>query len=116
AGKVGTGYTREDLLELRKRLEPLGRKATPFEAGEPPDGPDVHWVEPALVAEVGFAEWTQNGLLRQPRFEGLRTDKPPHDCRRERPKAAPEVSPADRAASDRGPKSMPLDEYQARRD
>jgi hypothetical protein len=42
---------------------------------------------PGLVAEVGFAEWTQNGLLRQPRFEGLRADKEPRDCRRERPRA-----------------------------
>ena len=52
----------------------------------PPAGPGVHWVRPGLVAEIGFAEWTQNGRLRQPRFEGLRTDKSPRECRRERPR------------------------------
>jgi len=86
AGKVGTGYTRETLLDLRQRLGPLEQRRPPFEEGEPPDRPGVHWVKPRLVAEIGFAEWTQNGLLRQPRFEGLRPDKKPHECRRERPK------------------------------
>jgi bifunctional non-homologous end joining protein LigD len=45
-----------------------------------------YWVCPELVAEVAFAEWMQHGLLRQPRFEGLRTDKSPQDCHRERPR------------------------------
>ena len=53
-----------------------------------PVGPGVHWVRPELVVEVAFAEWTQRGLLRQPRFEGLRADKEPRDCRRERPRDA----------------------------
>ena len=52
---------------------------------DPPHGPHVHWVQPRLVAEIAYGEWTQNGLLRQPRFEGLRPDKKPHECRRERP-------------------------------
>jgi bifunctional non-homologous end joining protein LigD len=86
AGKVGTGYTREVLLDLRRRLDRLARPRSPFEEGEPPAGPGVHWARPELVAEVAFAEWTQNGLLRQPRFEGLRADKDPRDCRRERPR------------------------------
>src|SRR5207244_606008 len=79
----GTGYTRETLLDLRRRLERLERPKSPFAAGDPPDGPGVHWVRPELVAEIGFGEWTQNGLLRQPRFEGVRTGKAPRDCRRE---------------------------------
>jgi bifunctional non-homologous end joining protein LigD len=96
AGKVGTGYTREVLLGLRKRLDRLERRGSPFVAGDPPEGPGVHWVKPALVAEIAFAEWTQNGLLRQPRFEGLRSDKAPRDCRRERPRsAAADVSEAE---------------------
>jgi bifunctional non-homologous end joining protein LigD len=86
AGKVGTGYTREDLLDLRERLGRLEQPASPFQEGEPPRGEHVHWVKPRLVAEIAFGEWTQNGLLRQPRFEGLRTDKGPRECRRERPK------------------------------
>lgn len=91
AGKVGTGFTRADLLDLRTRLEAIEQSRSPFDEGEPPAGPDVHWVKPRLVAEIAFAEWTQNDRLRQPRFEGLRSDKRPRDCRRERPKS-PRVS------------------------
>src|SRR5206468_898857 len=86
AGKVGTGYTREVLLDLRRRFDEMGHAANPFDEGDPPAG--AHWVEPRLVAEIAFAEWTQNGLLRQPRYEGLRPDKPAKECRRERPKSA----------------------------
>jgi bifunctional non-homologous end joining protein LigD len=86
AGKVGTGYTRETLLDLRARLGKIEQAESPFDEGAPPAGAHVHWVKPRLVAEVAFSEWTQHGLLRQPRFEGLRPDKKPRDCRRERPK------------------------------
>ena len=88
AGKVGTGYTKETLLDLRERLGTLGQEQKPFDAGDPPLGEHVHWVKPALVAEIGYAEWTQHGLLRQPRFEGLRMDKNARQVRRERPKHA----------------------------
>ena len=47
-------------------------------------GSEVYWVKPQLVAEIACGEWTQHGRLRQPRFEGLRMDKTPHECRRER--------------------------------
>jgi bifunctional non-homologous end joining protein LigD len=85
AGKVGTGYTREILLDLRARLDRLEQAECPFDARDPPTGEHVHWVKPRLVAEIAFGEWTQNGMLRQPRFEGLRPDKQPRECRRERP-------------------------------
>ena len=86
AGKVGTGFNAELLLDLRKRLERIEQDASPFDAGKPPHGDHVHWVKPRLVGEFGFAEWTQNDLLRQPRFEGLRMDKRPTQVRRERAK------------------------------
>src|SRR5439155_4200478 len=86
AGKVGTGYTHDVLLDLRKRLDELKQPQMPFDEGSPPGGQAVHGVRPRLVAEIAFAEWTQNGLLRQPRYEGLRPDKKPKECRRERPK------------------------------
>jgi DNA ligase D-like protein (predicted ligase) len=88
AGKVGTGFNTELLLDLRKRLERIEQSASPFEEGNPrpPRGDHVHWVKPRLVGEFGFAEWTQNDLLRQPRFEGLRMDKRPAQVRRERAK------------------------------
>jgi bifunctional non-homologous end joining protein LigD len=114
AGKVGTGYTREVLLDLRKRLDELGRKANPFDDGEPPLGEAVHWVEPRLVAEIAFAEWTQNGLLRQPRYEGLRPDKKSIECRRERPAPAAAVRDADPTRP--GDNAMPLEEYNKKRD
>ncbi len=88
AGKVGTGYTRETLLSLREQLDRLEQQESPFDEGDPPHGDQVHWVRPRLVAEIAFAEWTQHGLLRQPRFEGLRTDKKPRDCHRERPRSS----------------------------
>ncbi len=74
AGKVGTGYTANTLRDLRGQLDKLGQTTSPFGAGDPPRGAHVHWVKPRLVAEIGFAESTQNDLLRQPRFEGLRMD------------------------------------------
>ncbi len=77
AGKVGTGYTHEVLLDLRRRLDEIGQDSSPFDDGDPPTGKAVHWVRPRLVAEIAFAEWTQNGLLRQPRFEGLRPTRNP---------------------------------------
>jgi bifunctional non-homologous end joining protein LigD len=90
AGKVGTGYTSQTLGDLRARLDAIGRKDCPFDdaAASPPRGPRVHWVEPKLVAEIEYAEWTQNDLLRQPRFEGLRMDKKAKQVRRERAKSA----------------------------
>jgi bifunctional non-homologous end joining protein LigD len=122
AGKVGTGYTRETLLDLRRRLDRLEQDTTPFADGEAPHGEHVHWVRPRLVAEIAFAEWTQNGLLRQPRFEGLRPDKSPHECRRERPQATERVqSRAERAsarntARSSGDPAMALETYRAKRD
>lgn len=120
AGKVGTGYTRETLRALRERFSALGRRGCPFEPGEAdlPGGPGVHWVEPRLVAEIAFAEWTQNGLLRQPRYEGLRPDKSPRECRRERPEPSSAARRRARAASvpDVGATAMPLEPYNAKRD
>jgi bifunctional non-homologous end joining protein LigD len=85
AGKVGTGYTQKLLRELRALLEPLEQNASPFDP-EPPrswTGPKRHWVAPTRVAEVAFSEWTADGRLRHPSFQGLRTDKPAKQVVRE---------------------------------
>ncbi len=119
AGKVGTGYTREVLLELRRRLDRLSRSRSPFEGGQTPARPGVHWVKPELVAEIAFAEWTQNGLLRQPRFEGIRTDKRPQDCRRERPRITKDdIIEAETTMPKTKKSAAPpaLGEYKAKRD
>ncbi|HKU57271.1 MAG TPA: DNA ligase D [Gaiellaceae bacterium] len=89
-GNVGTGFGERTIRELLSELEPLRRDDPPFSVV--PKMPkvkkgDVVWVEPRLVAEVEFAEWTHDGHLRAPSFQGLRDDKPAEDVRRERPAA-----------------------------
>jgi bifunctional non-homologous end joining protein LigD len=76
AGKVGTGFDERTLRSMLAALRGIGRATAPFAAGELPRS-GVHWVEPRLVAQVGFAEWTTAGQLRHPRFLGLRDDKEP---------------------------------------
>jgi len=84
AGKVGTGFTEKMLERLPSLLEPLRRGSPPFEAGmKPPKG--AIFVEPRLVGEFEFAEWTRSGQLRQPSFKGLREDKDPRTVVRESP-------------------------------
>jgi bifunctional non-homologous end joining protein LigD len=61
----------------------LERATPPFGAGPLPSPRGVHWVEPRLVGEVGFSEWTDAGELRHPRFQGLRDDKDPAEVVRE---------------------------------
>ena len=73
AGKVGTGFTQATLRDLAARLAPLRRDDSPF--ADPVRERDATWVEPHLVAQVGFTEWTRDGRLRHPRFLGLRDDK-----------------------------------------
>ena len=84
AGKVGTGYSAETLRDLGARLRKLETSESPFDDARPiPRG--THWTRPELVAQIGFAEWTGEGRLRQPRFLGLRDDKRPTDVVRDRP-------------------------------
>jgi bifunctional non-homologous end joining protein LigD len=92
-GNVGTGFRERDIEQLLAKLELLRRKTSPFPIV--PKMPkvkkgDVVWVEPKLVAEVEFAQWTHDGHLRAPSFQGLRDDKPAEDVHRERPAAAQE--------------------------
>jgi bifunctional non-homologous end joining protein LigD len=88
AGRVGTGFDQATLRSLGSRLRKLEQRVSPFA----PDGPrsparGAHWVKPELVAEVAFTEWTRDGLLRHPAFEGLREDKPAAQVVRERSRA-----------------------------
>ncbi|MDQ9169344.1 DNA ligase D [Oxalobacteraceae bacterium R-40] len=84
AGRVGTGFDNAVLQSVYKKLKPLMQSRCPFP--EIPRGPGIakaHWLKPKLVAEISFAEWTKDGLLRQAVFHGLRTDKPAGQIRRE---------------------------------
>ena len=75
AGRVGTGFTEKLLDDLRRRLEPLRRDTSPFEIA-PKLPREAVFVEPKLVAEVEFREWTTERVMRAPSFKGLRDDKP----------------------------------------
>jgi bifunctional non-homologous end joining protein LigD len=84
AGHVGTGFTDDMLAYLSEQLAPLGRETSPFGTKIPNlAGRDARWVEPSLVGEVAFAEWTTDGILRQPSWRGLRIDKEPAEVHRE---------------------------------
>jgi bifunctional non-homologous end joining protein LigD len=97
AGKVGTGFDEALLAALAKRFASIGRRACPFKnlpekktsrygagitAG---DMKHCHWLEPKLVCQVKFSEWTRDGKLRQPVFLGLREDKAAQEVIRETP-------------------------------
>ncbi len=86
-GRVGTGFNEAELDRLAGLLAPLERAKSPFGPGKPPRG--AVFVEPRLVAEVEFREWTREGMLRHPSYKGLRDDKPAGAVVLERP-AAPE--------------------------
>ncbi|MGH2684536.1 MAG: non-homologous end-joining DNA ligase, partial [Actinomycetota bacterium] len=84
AGRVGTGYTQRELKRLGGLLAELARATSPFTP--PPPAPVLrlaHWVEPDLVAEVEFTEWTREGILRHPSYQGLRIDKNAREVVRE---------------------------------
>jgi bifunctional non-homologous end joining protein LigD len=87
-GNVGTGFTDKVIDELLAKLRPLEQKESPFAVV--PTMPkvrkaDVVWVRPELVCEVEFAEWTHDGRLRAPSFQGLREDKTAREVHREEP-------------------------------
>jgi bifunctional non-homologous end joining protein LigD len=107
AGRVGTGFDNKTRTSLAKQLASSTRDTAPAERA--PRIKDAHWVEPSLVCEVAFTEWTRDGSMRHPRYLGLRLDKAPLDTLRERargakiepsaaasPVSAPPVSAAER--------------------
>jgi bifunctional non-homologous end joining protein LigD len=91
AGKVGTGFDQSRLRDVFARLRTLERDDSPFvnhgRRGRKLAG--VHWIDPRLVCEIAFTEWTEEGILRHPVFQGLREDKSPRDVVRENAAALP---------------------------
>src|SRR5581483_10422554 len=96
AGKVGTGFTQAQSKALRKQLDRLKAKETPFAALPRPVAREAKHVRPELVAEIEFSAWTEDGILRHAAFKGVREDKP-----------AKEVTRADQPSSARG-KAKPV--------
>jgi bifunctional non-homologous end joining protein LigD len=97
AGRAGTGIKQAEIERLWRRLQPLATDKMPPEVppprssrfGSPLVISRVHWVRPELVAEVKYLTWTEDHLLRQVVYEGLREDEPPQDVWREVPRRDP---------------------------
>lgn len=85
-GRVGTGFSIQQRVEIQKKLDRLSQRAMPFVAiPKDPGLRTTHWAKPQLVGEVEFMEWTADGVIRHPSFQGLREDKKPAEIVREEP-------------------------------
>jgi bifunctional non-homologous end joining protein LigD len=98
AGKVGTGFGMKDAQELYDRLAQLSSK-TPAVTGLPRSIlKSAHWVRPEMLCEVSFTEWTEDGHIRHPSFQGLREDKKPQEVVMEKPVVITQTRSAKRSA------------------
>jgi bifunctional non-homologous end joining protein LigD len=85
AGRAGTGISESDMKVLEEKFMNIKRSDSPFKpAPEPRRGEKITWLEPELAAEIKFAQWTEENLLRHASFKGLRTDKDTKDIKREK--------------------------------
>ncbi|MFL6743503.1 MAG: DNA ligase D [Sphingomicrobium sp.] len=96
-GKVGTGFNDRLIQEMMERMEPLAVDKAAVEVPRP-DRKGAHWIEPKLVAEIAYSEFTDDGILRHPSFMGLREDKSAKDVVREVPKHVEDVTNAAKSA------------------
>ncbi len=99
AGRVGSGFTQHELKTMRASLDSLAVDDPPFAEPPAPADKEVRWVRPELVVQVDFAEWTSEGVLRQPSYTGIRDDVDPESVKREEPEA-PELEPAEEPVPD----------------
>jgi bifunctional non-homologous end joining protein LigD len=98
AGRTGTGFTQKTHHILRDQLDVLRQSTTPFDKPPAEARRGAIWVKPNLVAQVSFATWTADNLLRQAAFKGVREDKPANEVQREEPSTAPKPRGRERAS------------------
>jgi bifunctional non-homologous end joining protein LigD len=100
-GRVGTGFNDALMKEISRKIKPLETEKPPVE--NPPRERNIHWVKPEIVCEVKFTEWTQDRVMRHPRFIGLRSDKEPEQIKIEEPVPVEDIleneGPADHTSS-----------------
>jgi bifunctional non-homologous end joining protein LigD len=114
-GNVGGGFMYESLEQVYTQLQPLARGESPLVEPVRSTEP-IHWVEPRLVCEVRFGEWTRDGHMRMPIFEGLRDDKRPEECRMERMQKVETIARNVEAVAKERPRAGGLAEYKRKRD
>src|SRR3954463_16515795 len=114
SGKVGTGFNARLIEDLMELMEPLAIDKAPVEVPRA-DRKGAHWIEPKLVAEINFSEFTDDGILRHPSFVGLREDKPAKDVVREVPKhtetIAKSAKPARKSAKGKARASAAAEDF-----
>jgi bifunctional non-homologous end joining protein LigD len=113
AGKVGTGFTHAEGRDLMKKLQARAAVASPFLALDTASRRGAHFVKPELVAQVHFSEWTPDGRLRHPSFQGLREDKPAKEVVREKEKSLMAVPEAITTPRTKTSKSLSKDKATA---
>ena len=97
-GHSGGGIPDAQRKELREKLDKLKRATSPFSTEPKPNAP-VHWVKPQLICEMSFTEWTSEGFMRHPQFEGMRVDKKPQNVRKEKAKNIKGVTSVEKQAA-----------------